>query len=435
MKSARSLAIGVVALALLATGCTSSGDDEDTAAPGGTITVWTHTNKSFNKAYQELGDAYMAENPDATIEFETFEYDSYIQTLQTSLPAGNEADILQMFGSWTCSYADNLSTVPDDVSTLSEAEDAFFPGPLGGYQCDDQLYGMPQESNVEYGATLVNTAMAEDADVALDGWESFDEFKADAKKMTVVEDGSITRAGYHFTTNDGISYSLLSLILQNGGSYLAEDGTFTFQTPEATASMELMKSFVDEEIVDPTLFTDTANWVGDCYFTELCAMGLVGPWVVPEYATDFPEVAADHRVCAAARRSRTAASPPTPAGVLTVSSNSPEQELAWDFVSYVAQNDENALDWNLATGTLPALKANTQGDARDQLLADAAYLAPWLDILGDATVRREPARPRPAVLPDHRPQRPRLPQRADECRGRPRRHRAGGELPLAGVGT
>ena len=125
--------------------------------------MWTHVNKSFNKAYQELADAYMAENPDVTIELETFDYDSYIQTLQTSLPAGNEADILQMFGSWTCSYADNLSTVPEDVLSLADAEDAFFPGPLGGYECDDQLYGMPQESNVEYGATLVNTAMAEDA--------------------------------------------------------------------------------------------------------------------------------------------------------------------------------------------------------------------------------------------------------------------------------
>lgn len=383
MRSARTLAVVAVSLALLATGCSSSDDDEDAAAPGGTITVWTHTNKSFNKAYDELGAAYMAENPDATIKFETFDYDTYIQTLQTSLPAGNEADILQMFGSWTCSYADNLSTVPEGISTMGDAEKAFFPGPLGGYQCDDQLYGLPQESNVEYGATLVNTAMAEDADVALDGWESFDEFRADAKKMTVVEDGAITRAGYHFTTNDGISYSLLSLILQNGGSYLAEDGTFTFQTAEAQASMELMKSFIDEDIVDPTLFTDTANWVGDCYFTELCAMGLVGPWVVPEYATDFPEIAANTEYVPLPTLENSNFAADSGWG-LAVSSNSPEQELAWDFVSFVAQNDTNALDWNLATGTLPALNANTEGDARDQLLTDAAYLAPWLDILGDA---------------------------------------------------
>ena len=381
MRSARTLAVAAVALALLASGCSSSSDDQ--AAPGGSITVWTHTNKSFNKAYKELGDAYMAENPGTEITFETFDYDSYIQTLQTSLPAGNEADILQMFGSWTCTYADNLSVVPQGVSTLKEADEAYFAGPLGGYQCDDKLYGMPQESNVEYGATLVNTAMAKDANVSLDGWDNFDEFKADAKRMTIVKDGAITRAGYHFTTNDGISYTFLSLILQNGGSYLAKDGSFTFQTPEAQASMELMKSFVDEQIVDPTLFTDTANWVGDCYFTELCAMGLVGPWVVPEYASDFPDVAANTEYIPLPTLENSSFAADSGWG-LTVSSNSPEQELAWDFVSYVAQNGQNALDWNLATGTLPALKANARGDARDQLLADAAYLAPWLDILGNA---------------------------------------------------
>ncbi len=43
---------------------------------------------------------------------------------------------------------------PDDVVTLPDAQAAFFPGPLGGFACGDALYGLPQESNVEYGATL-----------------------------------------------------------------------------------------------------------------------------------------------------------------------------------------------------------------------------------------------------------------------------------------
>ncbi len=123
MRTARTLAVGAVALALLATGCTSSNNEEDAAAPGGEILVWTHVNRSFNTAYQELADAYMAENPDATITFEKFDYDSYIQTLQTALPAGNEADILQMFGSWTCSYSSNLATVPEDVLSASDGSE------------------------------------------------------------------------------------------------------------------------------------------------------------------------------------------------------------------------------------------------------------------------------------------------------------------------
>ena len=367
----------------MATSCSSSDDNPDPAAPGGTITMWTHINKSFNRAYEDLAASYMDENPDATIKFETFDYDSYIQTLQTSLPAGNEADVLQMFGSWVCSYSSNLSTVPSDVASVSQAEEKFFPGPLGGYVCDDALYGLPQESNVEYGATLVNTDMAAAASVELDGWASFDEFKADAKALTVTDGDEITRAGYHFTTNDGIAYSFLSLILQNGGSYLAEDGTFTFQTPEAAASLDLMKSFVDEGIVDPTIYGDVQNWVGDCFFTEVCAMGLVGPWVVPEYAEDYPEVSAVTQYVPLPTLENSQFAADSGWG-LTVSSNSPEQELAWDFVQYVAENADSALQWNLNTGTLPALKENAQGEAREQLLSQSDYLGPWLDILGDA---------------------------------------------------
>lgn len=386
MRSARTLAIGAVALTLLAAGCSSSDDDgggDTGGAIGGDIRIWTHTNKSFNKAYQALADEYMAENPDVSISLETFEYDTYIQTLQTSLPAGTEADVLQMFGSWTCSYSSNLAPVPSDVATVDEAQDEFFKGPLGGYVCDDELYGLPQESNVEYGATLVNTAMAEDAGVTLDGWDSYDDFKADAKAMTVTSGDKISRSGYHFTTNDGISYTFLSLILQNGGAYIAEDGTFTFTTPEAKESLELMKSFVDEGIVDPVLFDDVSNWVGDCFFTEQCAMGLVGPWVVPEYAGDFPDVAAVTEYVALPTLENGEFAADSGWG-LTTSAASEEQDVAWDFISYVTQNADNALQWNLSTGTLPALKENVEGDARDQLVAEASYTEPFLDILADA---------------------------------------------------
>lgn len=383
MKCSRTLAVAAASLILLATACSSGSTDGDGDGAGGSIRVWTHVNKSFNKQYKALAEAYMADNPGTQIDFETFDYDSYIQTLQTALPAGTEGDVLQMFGSWVCSYSSNLSPVPDSVLTMGDAETTFFPGPLGGYQCDDALYGMPQESNIEYGATLVNTAMAADAGVDTGGWDSFDAFIDDANKLTITEDGVITRAGYHFTTNDGMAYTFLSLILQNGGSFLADDGTFTFQTPEGEASMLLMKRFVDEGVVDPALFTDTTNWVGDCYFTELCAMGLVGPWVMPEYAGDFPQVAAETIYVPLPTLDNASFAADSGWG-LTVSQHSREQDLAWDFVSYVAANVDNALTWNLGTGTLPALQANAEGDGKDQLVAQMPYVEPFFGILGDA---------------------------------------------------
>jgi multiple sugar transport system substrate-binding protein len=381
------------ALMLTAAACTfGEGETQDGGGGGGTtgggpvtLRMWAHRSPSFNQALRDSMRAYEAENPNVTIELETFDYDSYIQTLQTALPAGNAPDIIHMFGTWTCSYADYLATVPDDVVTLSGAQEAFFPGPLGGFTCNDALYGLPQESNVEYGATLVNTAMADAAGVSTDGWASWDEFNADAKKMTVIEDGAITRAGYHFTAGDGLAHSFLSLILQGGGTYLNADGTaFTLDTPEGERALTLLKSMVDQQIIDPVVYNDEQNWVGDCYFTELCAMGLVGPWAVADYQADYPEVAADTIYLELPPLEDSKNFIADSGWGLAVSSDTPNAEVAWDFARFTALVPENAEAWNLTSGTLPALVENAEGAARDRLVGAFPHFETWFGILPNA---------------------------------------------------
>ena len=370
---------------------TDSGSESDTSQTAATdeavtIRLWTHQNDAFNSGYQSLADAYMAENSNVTIELETFDYDTYIQTLQTALPAGTEADIMQMFGSWVCSYAEggNLAAVPEDVITLADAQAAIFPAQIGGYTCDGQLYGLPQEFNIEYGAVLVNTQLAEElglTDITA-GWGSWDEFIADAQALTGVQDGIITRAGYNFTGSDGMSATFYSLILQNGGEYLTDDG-FSVNTDAGRAALELMQRFVDEGLVDPVLFNDESNWVGDSYFDGSSAIGLVGPWVVPEYGTDYPEMVEVTQYVPLPSAGEDALVAASGWG-LTVSQNSPAQDAAWDFVNYVALNADNAVQWNLASGTLPALRANAEGANADELVAAFPHFAPFLDVLPHA---------------------------------------------------
>jgi multiple sugar transport system substrate-binding protein len=378
------------AIVLIATACTFGEKSNDGSGASGsgpvTLTMWAHRSKSFDKALVDAATAYHELHPDVTINLETFAYDDYIQTLQTALPAGNGADILHMFGTWTCTYSDFLDTVPTDVETLSDAKKAFYPGPLGGYVCGgNKLYGLPQESNVEYGAILVNTQMAQAAGTSTTGWDNWDDLIADAVKLTVVQDGKITRAGYHFTAGDGLAHSFLSLILQAGGNYMNADGTaFTFATPEGERSLGLLKSIVDAGAIDPVLFNDESNWVGDCYFTQLCAMGLVGPWAVADYEDDYPEIVANTVYAKLPPLEKSSEFVADSGWGLTVSNESPNAAIAWDFARFATLEAEQAKNFNLTSGTLPALKENAQGSAKQELIQEFPHFKTWFEVLPNA---------------------------------------------------
>ena len=369
-----------------------SGGEEPAQPSGGepaavekvTIRVWTHQNDSFNAGYEALAAEYMGMHSDVEIVFETFDYDTYIQTLQTALPAKTEADILQMFGSWVCSYAagGNLAEMPASVISMDDAKAKLLSAPIGGYICNDKMYGVPQEFNIEYGAVLFNTKIAEEVGATnyKDGWASWDEVVGDGQKMAVVQDGVMTRAGLNFTGSDGIATMFHSLYLQYGGQYL-NDGVYTVNTPEGLKTLELMKRLVDEGLVDPVLYNDEENWVGDSYFAETSAIGLVGPWAIPEYSGDYEEVAA----VTIYQPLPSVGSEPVFAAAsgwgLTVSANSKVQEAAWDFVKFVTLDVDNAVKWNLASGSLPALEENITGANAETLVSEFPYFEPFLGIL------------------------------------------------------
>jgi multiple sugar transport system substrate-binding protein len=382
--------IAIFALMMLAAACTFGEGASDDGGDGGTggpveLTIWAHRSPSFNAAIRDSARAYEAEHPGVTITLETFGYDEYIQTLQTALPAGNAPDLIHMFGTWACTYTDFLRPVPEDVISLADAQERFYPGPLGGYTCDDTLYGLPQESNVEYGATLVNTQMADAAGTSTEGWASWDDLIADAQKLTVIQDGAMVRAGYHFTAGDGLAHSFLSLILQAGGSYLNEDGTaFTFNTPEGQEALGLLKRMADVPVIDPVLFNDDENWVGECYFTELCAMGLVGPWAVADYAPDYAQVAQNTVYVKLPPLEDSEAFVADSGWGMTVSTDSANPDVAWDFAAYATLDADAASQWNLTSATLPALVENAAGATRDELIASFPHFQTWFDVLPNA---------------------------------------------------
>lgn len=163
----------LLALTMLVAACSAAeapqAADSDGSGEAGEevieLRLWQHQNPAFIAANEELIRRFEEEHPNVTIKLESFEYDVLIQTLQTAMPAGNEADIIEMFGSWVCSYADRLAEMPDSILSYNEAQDIFYAAPLDGYYCDGKLYGLPNEFNIENGAVLVNPAMFAEAEL------------------------------------------------------------------------------------------------------------------------------------------------------------------------------------------------------------------------------------------------------------------------------
>ena len=379
----------VLVLTLLLSACAGGGNSDTNTDGKVTLRLWTHTNNSFNAGYDALIAKYMELHPDVIIERESFDYELYLQTLQTAMPAGEEADIIQLFGTWTSQYYERLSPAPADVITVEEAQNLFYSAPIGGFVVNGQLYGLPQEFNMEYGGVLVNKTMFEAAGLTYPPeWETMDDVVADGVKLAQTDDsGLMSVAGFHFTNADAIGFSFLAGIKQRGGDYWNADQTgFTFNTREAKAQLEWMVNAVNDGAVDPIVFNDTINPALDAFFTKKVAIAYTGSWAIAEGQTNFPDFDDEWGYVFLPAVQGDPVFVADSGWGLAVSPNSDHQDIAWDFVKFVAADSENALSWNLASGTIPAIPEVAQSSEiaeSEPWVAEALDVLPYGEYLGN----------------------------------------------------
>lgn len=364
----------LVVLALALGACAPKATATETAAPtpSGTgniteesgkivIRVWGHQNNSFNQAHRDIIEKFMQENPRVEVKFETFPWDVFIQTIQTALPAGQVADILEMPGGMGLRYAKGgqLLEVPAEVMTLEKAQEIYYAAPLGGYVYDNKLYGLPIEFNLEYGGAYVNRTMFEAAGLPYPPqWKTWDDVIADAKKLTKYDQtGAMEVAGLHYTNNDQLYTYFLSGILEQGGQYFAEDGKhFNFNTPEALAVVQKMVKMAQEDgIVDPVTYNAESNWVGASFAQKLTAIAVLGSWFAGEARITYPDLKFDYVKLPPFMGSEYKFTSVSGWGIV-VTKYTQHPDIAWKLAAAMAADPGNALHFNMTTGTIPAMK-------------------------------------------------------------------------------
>jgi multiple sugar transport system substrate-binding protein len=363
------------------------GGEQPTAAPSGEqieIRFWGHQAPAFNDANQAKFDEFMRQNPNVTIKYETFPWDVFIQTIQTSLPAGNTADVILIPGGYTCRYASGgqLLEVPADVMTPAQAQAIFFEAPLGGQLCDGRLYGFPAEYNLEYGGAYVNPALFEAAGVAYPPqWGAWDEVVADARQLTQLgSDGVMTVAGMHYTNSDQLFTYFLAGILEQGGDYFADDGKhFNFNSPEAVATIQkLMDMAQQDAIVDPVIFNAESEWVGDSFANGHNAIGVLGSWYAGDARVAYPDLKFDYVTLPPLMGSEHRFVSVGGWGYV-VGKSTPHPEVAWKLAAFLGADEANVLYFNSTSATIPAMQSVAANPDYVKAVPFAAAVLPILE--------------------------------------------------------
>lgn len=321
------------------------------------VSWWSHDNIAFVDANLAMIDRFQAANPDVNIVYQYFPYSVFISKLQAGYNSGTVSDMQQMFGTWVTQYAGYglLDPVP---ANLSEGmADRFFEAATGAYGVNGQFYGMPKEYNLENGSMLVNPALLEAAGVT-DTPGTWQELMDNAVKATKYDDqGRITQAGFLMAGNDAITFLFLAMILQQGATYWADDGVHVnFQTDAAKSAWQAETDIVTKyHVEDETSIPNPSRF--EVFFQGKGAMCMVGPWAIAVGQQEFPDLDFGY------------VNLPTYAGteykfaaesgwgeVVNAKAPAENKEAAWRFIDFMAQPD-NLRDWNIATYTIPSLKA------------------------------------------------------------------------------
>lgn len=315
------------------------------------IIYWSHNNPAFVASTKKVIDSFKTVYPNITVNYQNFPYDILMQKMKTAYAAKNEPDIIQGFGAWMPTYWRNdlLAPVPADIAAELTAK--LYKAATDGYTYKGKLYGIPLEVNVEYGVYYYPDSLKKAGAEKLPA--TFAEFRELAKKMTEFDaNGNMLKAGFDFFNSDGNFFLTFDWIKQQGGDYLAADGIhLNIATPEAEKVWNTFVEMATTDKITNIKRITAQDAIESLFFKKRAASMFKGPWawvlaaeyknteyiyaVTPTFAGDKPLF-----VC-------------EPGWGNVVSARSKALDASWALCNYFVKT-ENAMEWALGTGTIPA---------------------------------------------------------------------------------
>ena len=335
-----------------------SGEAANTAGGKIKLTFLSHTYEPWNKKLQEQANAFMAANPNVTIEYSYVMHADLFSKLISSLQAGTAPNVIGVYGPWMTKLVNGgyLSVAPKAVSDDIKA--SYAPFGIDAVTYNNKLYGTIQHIGII--ASVVNPDFFEKLGEKIpDTWSGY---AALADKHTELKDSVVAALE---PAGDSLVMQWESLLESFGGRMLSNDlSKATFNSPIGILATKTYLKLSNPAFIG----TDEVSAFG------LGKAGMVvdGPWArtfyeqseaIKRFYTTIPPKEKERKIASYVWN-------------WVVNAAAPEQvqKASWDFVQYIS-NDANYLDMAKTIGFVPFRKANISALSGD----------PWIKGFADTT--------------------------------------------------
>ena len=225
--------------------------------PNAEIDFWTfYLSPTFDTWIKDTIARFEATYPGVKVNWEDHQA-TFKDDLNNAFNAGNAPDVINLSVSegWVSEYAGKNLLLPLDDKVPQAVKDSYFPGLWKEQLVDGVNYQFPwyQGLNVD----LINKAIFDKAGVTVDSFpKTLDGLPALCK---TIFDKTGTVCDIRLTVSD----LLAQMVYEGNVKVLSDDGkTFTFDSPEAVAWLQMYVDMVKAGTVDNTILTTSDDRVG-----------------------------------------------------------------------------------------------------------------------------------------------------------------------------
>jgi multiple sugar transport system substrate-binding protein len=334
--------------------------------------------------HQAVADAYMAENPNVTIELWSQPWGDYFTKLDTLFAAGDATVIPDVFFlSPVPSYA--ARGVLNDLNPFIEESGLdladYWPGAIESTSFEGSVYGFPRDSGVEVLYYNKDHFDAAGLEYPTDEW-TWDDLRAASETLTVKDDtGRISRYGLAM---EGGKY--FNFVGSNGGLILDDMFAPTecgLSSPEAIEGIEFFAGLMNDEIAWRDANLSQAGGDLSVFLAEQTSMFIQNASRVPSLnaAGVNYDVAP---VPTAPEGTRQAGSTNGAAWVMSSVSDTPD--AAWDFLQFL-QSPEGGQAIYFSTGeAFPPTRSGAESPVFMTEEHGPANKGAWLVDIEDANI-------------------------------------------------